>query len=252
MTTDSTWTAQVRVSAHQSDFNRRWKPAAMFLAMLETSAAHSDRLGFDYESLMAHEMAWVLSRFRIHFHTFPEMGETVTIQTWPKVVQQRLFFMRDFVAQRADGTPLASATTAWLLINPHTRRILPPQSLPVALPLLPDRHAINLPLEKINPPEGLPERMLVQPGYSAIDIMGHANSARYIEWLCDAIGLETFRTQRLTWLQLNYNLETKPTDQLSLRLGPNGTPGEWLAEGYNLSEEKRGFEAAFGMEPVQN
>ena len=80
-------TEEVRVSAHQGDFRLRWKPAAMFLAMIDAATRHADALGFGFESMHANEMAWVLSRLRVHFHAFPRMGETVSLQTWPRGVQ---------------------------------------------------------------------------------------------------------------------------------------------------------------------
>ena len=134
----------------------------------------------------------MLSRFRIHFHAFPKMGETVTLQTWPKGVQQRLFFTRDFTLHDPQGEALAAATSAWLLINPHTRRILLPQALIDRLPDNRGRSALDMDLEKINPPDGLPERGVFEAGYSAVDVLGHANSARYLEWLSDAIGMQVF------------------------------------------------------------
>jgi medium-chain acyl-[acyl-carrier-protein] hydrolase len=241
-------TEEVRVSAHQCDFCLRWKPAAMFLAMIEAASLHADALGFGFESMHANEMAWVLSRLRVHFHAFPGMGETVSLQTWPRGVQQRLFFTRDFLLTDAQGQPLASATSAWMLINPAQRRILLPHTLVGSLPLNEGRYALDVLLEKINPPEGLPERLVVEAGYSAVDVMGHANSARYVEWLCDAIGIQTFEEKALSWLQVNFNRETKPGERLSLRLGPDGGGnGRWLAEGYNLDAGARGFEAEFGL-----
>ncbi len=247
----SVWTVETRVSVHECDASLHWKPAALFLALLKGASDHAATLGFDYQSMLAEGSAFVLSRFRIHFHAFPRMGEAVTIQTWPKGVQQRLFFTRDFTLHNAQGEILALATSAWILINPHTRRILLPQVLIERLPDNRGRSALDLDLEKINPPDDLPERGVFQAGYSAVDVLGHANSARYLEWLSDAIGLPTLAAQRLDWLQLNFLQETRPEDRISVRLGVNGAgPQRWLAEGYNLTSAKRGFEAAFELRPI--
>ncbi len=241
------WSVQARVSAHECDFRLRWKPAALFLSMLQAASGHVEHLSFGYESMHANHMAWVLSRFRINFQRFPLMDEAVVIHTWPRGVQQRLFFTRDFELQSADGSPLASATSAWLLLNPEARRLLPPSALKGDLPDNTGRSAIDLLLEKINPPDDLTERMQLTPGYSDVDVMGHANSARYVEWLCDALGMDAFAAGNFAWLQLNFSHETRPGEQLSLRMGRSRTgPAEWLVEGYNLSARTRGFEGAFG------
>ena len=249
----SVWTVETRVSVHDCDFNLRWKPAALFLALLKAASDHAANLGFDYQSMLAEGNAFVLSRFRIHFHAFPQMGDPVTIQTWPKGVQQRLFFTRDFTLHNPRGEALATATSAWLLINPHNRRILLPQVLIDRLPDNRGRSALEMDLEKINPPEGLPERGVFEAGYSAVDVLGHANSARYLEWLSDAIGMQVFSEYQMDWLQLNFVQETRPADQIAVRAGSDGAgPQHWLAEGFNLTSGKRGFEAEFGLRALDS
>jgi medium-chain acyl-[acyl-carrier-protein] hydrolase len=246
MSLQPVWTMQTRASAHACDFKRRWKPAAMFLTMLEAASDHAAHLGFDFDAMQARRVSWVLSRFRIHFHAFPAMNEPVVLQTWPCGLQQRLFFTRDFLLTGAGGQLLASATSAWVLIDPVARRMLPPQALQMSLPGNEGRRALDMTLEKINPPVELPERLQIEAGYSAVDVLAHANSARYVEWLCDALGVEAFERGNFAWLQINFIRETRPGERLSLRVGQNGAgAADWVVEGFNLSAGTRGFEAAF-------
>ena len=44
--------------------------------------------------------------------------------------------------------------------------------------------------------------------YSDTDVNGHVNNARYADWLCDALGLETMREYRVKTMRLSYAAET--------------------------------------------
>jgi len=45
----------------------------------------------------------------------------------------------------------------------------------------------------------------VRAGYSSLDLINQVNNSRYVEWICDAIPLETFSQKKLDWLQINYD-----------------------------------------------
>lgn len=237
------WNEETRVKAYEADVNGLWKPAAFLQAMQEAAANHAAALGFDFERMQAREMVWVLSRVLIRFRDFPRMGETVRLRTWPKGVQQKLFFTRDFILTAGDGRRVAEATTGWLLIQPRLRRILPPVALDGKLPPNTES-AIDDLLEKIAVPEGLETRKTFEAQYSAVDVMGHANSARYVEWLCDCFPFEELRERRLASLQINFSNEVRPGEALAIGLGAaNGKAGAIAAQGTILSDGRRAFEA---------
>ncbi len=241
------WTETTRARAYECDFRGRWKPSVFLQAMQEAAGSHAAALGVGFEQLLPREMAWVLSRLKIQFLDAPRMGEAVILRTWPRGVQQRLFFTREFDIRAGDGRPLALATTAWVLIQPQQRRILPPAALQMDLPRH-DAAALDEPLEKIVVPDGLPERGEFGVSYSAVDVMGHANSARYIDWLADCFPFEEYRLRRLDWLQLNFSTEVKPGERLAISAGPapeEQASGLWLAQGKILPGGTRAFDAAF-------
>ncbi len=235
------WTETTTVSDYEVDLNRHWKPACFFQAMQQTATHHAASWGYDFDTLLAAGQVWVLSRLRIRFDDFPTPNETAVIRTWPKGISQRVFFLRDFEFRRPDGRSLAVATSAWLLIDPAARRILRPQTLGVDVPDNGGLTALAEPLERIAMPDDLPEALAVQAGYSAVDMMGHVNNARYVEWVCDTIPFDRYRSGRLRRLQINYLNETRPGERLLLRAGEHD--GQWLVYGQNLDSSQRAFEA---------
>ncbi len=242
------WYTETRVRSFETDFRGKWKPASFVQAMIEAATEHAAALGFDYPTMISHDMIWVLSRFKIRFDDFPAVTEQVKIKTWPKGIRQKLFFMRDFQLHGADNRPLAAGTFAWLLMNPKARRMLFPQAIFDALgQSVPDNGGLNAlsePLERINPPPGLVEKINTQANYSAVDMLGHANAARYVEWVSDCFSQAEHEDRQLAWLQLHYINETRPGERLTLAAGADGThPEMWFVQGTNLDTHLKAFEA---------
>jgi acyl-ACP thioesterase len=236
------WTETTTVKTYETDLNRRWKPACFFQAMQQAATHHAASWGYDYDALLKAGRVWILSRLKIRFECFPADEETVSIRTWPKGIGQKLFFLRDFEFHTAGGQPLAAATSAWVLIDPSARRMLLPNALDFAVPHNEGLSALNEPLDKIAAPDDLPERLTVQAGYSAVDMLGHANNARYVEWACDSLPLDLHRDGRLRALQVNFLNEVRPGERVSLRAGEQD--GIWLVYGQNLDRDVRAFESA--------
>jgi medium-chain acyl-[acyl-carrier-protein] hydrolase len=245
----SVWSQDIYVRTFETDFENRWKPAGFFQTIQETATRHAAHLGFDYQDMLAVNRIWILSRVKIQFHAFPTMRETVVVKTWPKGIQQKVFFTREFQFMAQDGTQYASATTAWILIDPTARRMLLPNALIGELPYH-SQSALDEDLLKIVPGDDLPELLCTTAGYSAIDMMGHVNNARYVEWICDCFPIDHFKSHRIDWLQINYLNEVKPGDVLSTTAGPRPeNPQEWVIKATNQTNANWAFEAAVRWQP---
>ena len=246
------WVEEMRIKASETDFQHKWKPAYILQALLEAAGNHANYHGFGFYGMLDQDIAWVLSRLKIRFFDFPGIGDPVIIQTWLKGAQQKIFFMRDFKLARPDGQPVAVASYAWLVINLKTRRLLPPHSLGMTFPYKYDMVGLEEPLEKINVPDNLPERMTLAANYSSIDVLGHVTSTRYVEWISDCFSLDDYRSRSLDWLQVNFINEIKPGERLAICAGPDASANDasqtsnWFVQGTNLNSGLRAFEAALG------
>ncbi len=246
----SIWTEETVVRSFETDFEEKWKPACFFQTMQEAATHHAASFGYDYQDMLANNMIWILSRMKIRFEQFPKLRQKVVVTTWPKGLQQKIFFTRDFIFASPEGERYATATSAWLLIDPAARRMLHPRMLQGQVPDNEGLSAMDEQLEKINPSEDLPERISIPAGYSAVDLMGHVNNARYIEWISDSFPIEHYDANQLAWLQINYLNEIKPGECVSLRAAPqDNEPSAWLVDGVNQTTGTRAFEAALGWKP---
>lgn len=235
----------LRINTFECDFNHRWKPAAFFQHLTEAAGQHAARLGFGYAEMYAQNLFWVHSRMKIQFLRFPNAGDVITIHTWPKTVQQKLFYIRDFEVFNAAGDCLAAATSAWLVMDATARRLVTPLSLNLQIPARSDRVGLDEPLEKLSGGEDGAEVLRVQAGYSAVDILGHVNNSRYVEWVCDAFPVTMYSQQQIDWLQINYDREIRPGDSVSIRAQQSAeTLGRWAVTGLNQTNDTSAFQAA--------
>lgn len=245
MAANTIWQEEFTVKSSETDFQARLKLSNFFTWMQDTASNHAHHLGVGYDDLLEREIAWILSRKKVRFFDVPRIGEKVVVQTWPKGLQQKLFFMRDHQMNGADGRLLALATTAYVLVSTRTRRILPPTALELPIPDNDGKNAIAEALEKIPAVEALNECMTVQAGYSIVDLMGHVNNVRYIDWISDCFPIEQHQARRIAWLQINYINEIKPGETVNLLRAPYPEdPHRWYITGTHQNSGAKAFEAA--------
>lgn len=238
------WTEDIRVRAYETDIHNLWKPSAFFLAFQDAATNHAANLGYDYHSMHGAGRAWVLSRMKVYFYRFPSMGDPLTVRTWPSGIRQKIFFSRELEVISPQGDKYAAATSAWLLIDSRSRRMLLPEALPGALPENPGLEALNEDLMKIPASNGLAEKFTVRAAYSDVDLLGHVNNARYIDWIMDCFPFEHFERFQPAWLQINFNNEVRGGESVRVSAGEvSGNPSRWLVVGEKSDSAEKAFEA---------
>ncbi len=244
------WTEHIRVRAYETDLHNLWKPTAFFDAFQDAATSHTANLGFDYHNMSAAGRLWVLSRMKVYFHRFPAMGDALTVRTWPNGIRQKIFFSREFELTLPEGDSCAAATSAWLLIDAHSHRMLLPDALSAGLPENPDMKALNEDLMKIPSSNGLEEKFTVKAAYSAVDLLGHVNNARYIDWIMDCFSFEHFERFQPAWLQINFNNEVRAGETVRVSAGEqSGDPSRWLIAGEKSDSGEKAFEAEVAWVP---
>lgn len=239
------WLEETRVKSSETDFQKRLKLSSFFRVMQDAASNHASHLGFGYDDLRTKEIGWILSRKKVRFYDFPLMDETVSVQTWPKGIQQKLFYMRDHQVYGSGGRHLASATSGYVLVSLKARRMVPPGAFAgVDLPDNGGLSALDELLEKIPAVETVDECFSLRAGYSDVDIMGHVTNARYIDWISDCFSMDEHRQHKPGWLQINYLNEIKAGESVSLLRGQRPEDAKsWYLCGMNRSNNTRAFEA---------
>ena len=239
------------VNTYDCDFEGRWKPTAFFQVMSESAANHADLLGVGYKAMLEAGYFWVLSRFKVRFLKYPHMGDLVHLKTWPKTIQQKLFYVRDFELFDQTDEPVALGSSAWLVLDANARRLVPPASLPgLTLPANPETFALDEPLEKLKIDDGGEVKVGQKASYSAIDLVGHVNNTRYIDLICDSVDFTHYQTREFDSLQINFDKEVRHGEEVEVRETLlQEDPMKLGFVGNNLSQQTRAFEAVVQLRP---
>jgi acyl-ACP thioesterase len=157
---------------------------------------------------------WVLSRMKIRVHRYPVWDEMVSVETWHRGME-RIFGMRDFRIRDAAGEALAVASSAWLIVDMESRRPVRPDDS-----ILQDNRGeesvFGTHLGKIELPDE-PELLASHPVvYSDLDIVGHVNNVKFIEWCIDAAVPATYNGAGIREFEINYLHEALPGDQVEI------------------------------------
>lgn len=243
---------EYRIPAYYVSLNGQIKFYTLASMFIESAAAHADMYGFGYKDMKREKVYWVLSRFQVIIHAYPRMNEQVIIQTWPKGAD-RLFFLRDYNMFSQDSRLLASATTAWLILDGRTGR---PQQMDAA-GNLENYHVDNLhAIEKVPgklPSVTDPDRQVkVIARYSDLDINRHVNAIKYIEWIQDCYAEIIYQKQNVREFQINYQLETRFGEEVEIRIKKlgDGDPYEYF-EGIRKKDGNPAFRARIRFEEIK-
>ncbi len=161
------------------------RPFALSNYLQEAAGYHATSLGVGVEHLMENGMTWMLSKTDVRVDESPVEGERILVETWP-IGLERLFALRCFRVKREDGSVLARAVYAYLVVDVAARRpvrpekVLPPGlSCPEPCPVadrdfsMPDAESAAL-------------RYALRARPRHVDHNGHVNNAHIVDWLADA------------------------------------------------------------------
>ena len=62
------------------------------------------------------------------------------------------------------------------------------------------------------------EEEAILPRYTDIDINQHVNNTKYLDWCCNALGIEAMKEMCLCHIVLNYNAEVRPGQAVQAQL----------------------------------
>ena len=216
-TMNKTYQEAAQLRSCSCDFKGRWRPSAIMETMQEAGAAHSERLGVGRNALLNMDLAWILVRVQVEMDSYPRIGDTVVTETFP-LNPRRGLFPRYYLFRDGSGAELGRAATLWALLNLSTRHMSNP---PEILALMPDNSDLAAPLGLPGPVHevsGTLETFDFRPVYTDLDMNLHVNNTRYLDWCCNALGVDTFRENCLRTFAVNYDQEVLPGQEVHSEL----------------------------------
>ena len=224
------------IPCYDADLNMRLKPASFLNMAQEAANHHANYLGVGYDTLNETKQAWVMSRMRVIFDRLPLWREKVTLESWHKGAAG-FMFLRDFLLTDAEGNSLVKATTSWLVIDMTTRRLARRGAFAEfaadSSKCIPES-VIEEPAAKVVIPEGFEatQTTIHTASYSDLDMNHHVNNVMYIVWAMDIVAPEQTESKPLRELEINFNTEVRPQDQVELTLYSSpAEPDTYYVEG---------------------
>lgn len=213
---DNKVTDTFTVKCHEVDAAKRLKPAAFMDMAQEMAYQAAAVMHFGYDELIVRDKAWVLSRMHFRFLDTPVWGDRLEVRTWHRGAFGP-FFVRDFVVLGEDGGRRIEATSSWVVIDTCARTMARPEDvLPTDDSSCSD-YAIESPAAKVVLPRGAqPEYVMTRKvSYSDVDLVGHANNARYVSWAMDCLDYEG-ECPSVEEVEIVFHQESRPGDMIEL------------------------------------
>jgi acyl-ACP thioesterase len=191
---------------------------SLFNYMQDIASDHAIRLGFGRDDLMRDNRFWVLSRVYAVINRWPVWEETIMMRTWPNGTD-KLFALRNYEVNYADGRHIASGTSSWLILDQTTKKVQRPDS--ILTRYNPNLHTENSPLRYAGKIDAASENGLVSPVFrikvSDLDINLHTNNVRYLKWVNDSYDLDFILKYYPQSAEINYLAESRFDEEVLIR-----------------------------------
>lgn len=226
-----TVTHPVHVPCYMTDRYNRLTPSAFMDLAQDVAGDHSNRFGFGHFDLIGDRLVWIISRMHFHFLKTPLWEDDVRITTWHNGCEDGLFFRREFLLEKEDGTPMVQGTSGWLLLNVDTRELVRSHPLCDRPETICPDHVLPQPSPRLRLPRGLQPAAQFEHvvRHSDIDRNFHANNAKYAVWTMDVMPQEMVNVP-LNDFSINFLHECREGDAVAVRRY-DIAPGRCMVEG---------------------
>ena len=191
----------------------RLKNSRLLAIMQEIAGEHSALLGADRSALEERKLFWAVIRHRVQITRLPQSGESIRVCTWP-MPTTRTAYPRATVAYDADGNELFRGISLWILMDMSTRAMVLPGKSGVEVAGSLQGNELTLPGSLL--PQKLPNREDRTVRFSDLDLNGHMNNCRYLEWVDDLLPAEFHRTHSPKQLLVCYLSEAREAEKMEV------------------------------------
>jgi len=211
---DGSWESNFKIHSYEADFTTRASLPALFRFMQEAAWQHASHHQIGYADLIENNQVWVLTGITVQLSQTPFWEDSIKVKTWARGTD-RLFALRDFTFFNAKNEKFINAKSHWIVVNVETKR---PQRLDPFLNKMPlvEEKAIE---ETFHSVCNFTESVLLEHRkvrVSDVDVYGHMNNTRYIEWVTDTFSSDDYANLNISFLEVHFLKEALPDSDLTI------------------------------------
>ncbi|HRD01802.1 MAG TPA: thioesterase [Candidatus Saccharicenans sp.] len=229
--------ADYEIMSFDVDYQNHAHLSALMNYLQDTARLHSICEKFSVFDLQEKGVTWVISRYHLHLHHYPEMGEKLTVKTWASG-KHSFYALREFEISGADRKSILVATSSWMIIDLKDRR-------PVKInDLFPDELILNKRvMEDDFPVLPIIDRLDFKSEFKALfedlDFNRHVNNVAYSRWAVEGMPPEMLFSHRPVEIEINYRSEAFYGDGIEVvTQKPQNENEPWIQQIFNLSTGK--------------
>ncbi len=193
------------IHTYETDDRGLVKMVTLLNFLQDSAGEHAGRLGLSVRDLVKRNMTWVLSRYHILVHRYPGIGERLEVTTWPSG-KGGYFATREFEIADANGGPVLTATSSWMIIGLDRKQPLKVDDI-IDIPYAVDKRALDDPFASLPVPSAREAELRFRVESVHIDWNRHVNNAIYAQWALEAVPAEVLRKSRPVELEISYRAE---------------------------------------------
>ena len=201
------------IEPYHLDCFGRVKPSVFLYFAQEAAEDHCHRLGTNWDTMAEKGLFWAVIRQKLQILRQPQVGQTVTVQTWP-MSTTRVAYPRAAAGFDDQGNEIFRIISLWVIMDMESRAMV-----------LPGRSGVTVEgsvrgCELESPGSYVPQQTnretLRTVVFSELDKNGHMNNARYLDWLCDLVPSEFHRENPVKSVTVCYHAEAREGQQIRL------------------------------------
>ena len=191
----------------------RCKPSELLRFAQAAAEAHCRDLGADWETMAAKNYFWAVIRQKMEITRLPQAGETITVKTWP-MPTTRTAYPRSTIAYDEAGNECFRSISLWILMDAGSRAMVLPGKSGVEVGGLLRGCELRAPSSMLPREMAECEERIVR--YTDLDINGHMNNCRYLDWVEDLLPSAFHAGHELREFTLCYMSEVMENEPVQL------------------------------------
>lgn len=205
---------EVVISSNDVDATLHIRIANLMRIIQDVIMHHVEAIGVGQSETIDKGIIWVVTRLKMEIKRLPKYQEVIVIKTYPGETKA-FMYPRHLLIEDKNGNIILRLSSIWMLLDKQTRHLT--NSKIITDKISPETYEEELSLpEKVEMVNSLSLKEERRIHYSDIDLNGHLNFAKYIEFIEDLHNNNFYCKTHPNLIILNYLKEIKEDQNVKI------------------------------------